>query len=75
MFFERQDYNDRVVCVDGSIPADEPVFLLRGKDPVAFNRVVEWAIDAYDMGRIDSIKFGSVVHHAVQMREWFKKHA
>ena len=32
MKFTREDYNRRIVDVDGKIPEDEPVFLLRAQD-------------------------------------------
>lgn len=32
MKFTRADYNKRIVDKAGKIPADEPVFLLRGQD-------------------------------------------
>jgi hypothetical protein len=32
MKFTRADYNQRIVDTEGKIPADEPVFLLRGQD-------------------------------------------
>jgi len=32
MKFTRDDYNERIVDKAGKIPADEPVFLLRGQD-------------------------------------------
>lgn len=35
MKHQNPEYDERVQCIDGSIPDDEPVFLLRGKDPHA----------------------------------------
>lgn len=38
----REDYN-RIQDPEGKIPADEPVFLLRGQDPAAADTVRFWA--------------------------------
>ncbi|MBN2744073.1 hypothetical protein LX69_01856 [Breznakibacter xylanolyticus] len=35
MKFTREDYNRRIIDVDGKIPDDEPVFLLRAQDKFA----------------------------------------
>ena len=35
MLHARTDYNDRVRCVDGSIPENEPVFLVRAQDALS----------------------------------------
>ena len=42
MIHARDDYN-RIQDPAGLIPADEPVFLLRGQDPAAPNTVDRWA--------------------------------
>jgi len=39
----RADY-DRIQDPDGKIPADEPVFLIRGQDRVAASTVLVWAM-------------------------------
>nr|VFJ90890.1 MAG: Calcineurin-like phosphoesterase [Candidatus Kentron sp. LFY] len=39
----REDYNRRVPCVDGSIPENEPVFLLRGQDRFAADALRAYA--------------------------------
>jgi len=43
MKFEREDYQRRIVDLDNVIPADEPVFLLRGQDIYAARVVRFWA--------------------------------
>lgn len=42
MIHARKDY-DRIQDPDGVIPLDEPVFLVRGQDPVGYLVVREWA--------------------------------
>ena len=32
MKFTREDYNRRIIDIEGKIPTDEPVFLLRAQD-------------------------------------------
>ena len=68
MKHERSDYNDRVKCVDGSIPEDEPVFLLRGKDPVA-SQVVKYWVFLKDKELSDE-KRDAVLAHAEKMWEY-----
>lgn len=43
MRHKREDYNGRIVDLQGIIPEDEPVFLLRGKDPHAAKAVAYYA--------------------------------
>ena len=45
MRFGRQDYNRRIVDLEGKIPDDEPVFLLRGQDVLAPKLLLMWAAD------------------------------
>lgn len=66
MIHEREDYNKRVTCTDGSIPEDEPVFLLRAKDPMAYMVVRIWAT----ISVIDEGKRKSVLEHAERMRDY-----
>lgn len=42
MLHARQDYNEAIQCADGSIPDDEPVFLLRAQDRTALATVKIW---------------------------------
>jgi hypothetical protein len=39
----RPDYQHRIVDLDGVIPDDEPVFLLRGQDKLAPGLLAQWA--------------------------------
>ena len=43
MKFERKDYQRRIVDLENVIPADEPVFLLRGQDIYAAKVIRVWA--------------------------------
>jgi hypothetical protein len=51
------------------IPADEPVFVLRGQDPYAPTGVVRYARLAEDRGAPQSY-VESVVNHAVDVDDW-----
>jgi len=72
MIHERADYNDRVKCVDGSIPEDEPVFLLRGKDPSACQVIHFWAfLNSHGVPKdVQDAKTESVLAHAKRMRDY-----
>lgn len=73
----RKDYQARIIDnlwpAEGSIPADEPVFLLRAKDIVAPSIVRAWATAAYGAGADDRITAAARAH-ADAMEDWQKKH-
>jgi hypothetical protein len=46
----RPDYNRRIVDLDGKIPEDEPVFLIRGRDPASVAGARAYAQAVADMG-------------------------
>jgi len=69
MKHERADYNERVKCVDGSIPENEPVFLLRGKDPFA-QQVVEYWVFLHRHRKSLEVKRERVLAHAQKMYEY-----
>lgn len=64
----RADY-DRIQDPAGKIPADEPVFLLRGQDRCAPAIVDCWAILAEAMGASREI-VDAAKSQARQMRSW-----
>jgi len=64
MKHQRKDYDTRVICTDGSIPDDEPVFLLRGKDPTAAAVVRHWLRLNQDR---PSGQLSLVANHAIKM--------
>jgi hypothetical protein len=66
MKHEREDYNQRVVFTDGSIPEEEPVFLLRGKDFWAHKIVRIWAM----FHPCTKEKRERVLAHADKMEKW-----
>ncbi len=68
MKHQREDYNERIKCVDGSIPDDEPVFLLRGKDPTAASCLRHWI--SLNQHR-DKDKLEAIEKHA----EWMEGYA
>jgi len=67
----RMDYND-VVALDKKIPADEPVFLIRGQDAVGAHIVRQWA-DAFESAGGDPKLAESARAHALLMDAWPKK--
>lgn len=46
----RPDYNRRIVDLDGLIPADEPVFFVRGHDRAALHAVRAYALEVARLG-------------------------
>ena len=72
MIHERADYNERVQCVDGSIPEDEPVFLLRGKDSIAHKVIEYWCfLNRHGVPKdVVEAKLASVMAHADRMRDY-----
>ena len=46
MIHARKDYNDKVQCIDGSIPEHEPVFCVRGQDNL-IGRVIRFYLSEY----------------------------
>lgn len=55
-----------------AIPADEPVFLIRGQDIVGGNAVRAWA-DLAEMAGADPNIVKTAREHAVKMDNWPKK--
>lgn len=53
---------------------DEPVFVLRAKDPIAPAAVEEWARQAQQTGRHEPAKIEEARALAQQMREWRTDH-
>lgn len=64
----REDYN-HIQDPSGKIPADEPVFLLRGQDKIAPQLLVEWANLLEAMGG-DQDMANKVRNHAMEMLKW-----
>lgn len=69
MKHERTDYNERVKCVDGSIPENEPVFLLRGKDMFA-KQTIEYWVFLHRNRRGFEDKAERVLAHAQKMAKY-----
>jgi len=68
----REDYN-RIQDPDGKIPADEPVFLLRGQDVLAPDTLRYWADKLRHKYRNHHMA-KMVEDHADAMVEWQKTH-
>jgi len=50
MIHAREDYQDRIQDSENKIPADEPVFLLRGQDALAPSLLLDWASRMRSLG-------------------------
>ena len=61
---------DDVQDTSGRIPIDEPVFLLRGADPIAVATVKFWLDLSKDAG-IHRDKAQIVTNHMTKMSEWY----
>lgn len=71
MKHSRKDY-DRIQDPSGKIPADEPVFLLRAQDEVAWIVVLDWAVIAETRG-VSPELVKQARDQAEKMRVWSKK--
>lgn len=68
----REDYN-RIQDPENLIPADEPVFLLRGKDICAPEAIEKWCELAAKHGAHEDI-INAAQAHADEMRVWQIEH-
>jgi hypothetical protein len=50
MIHAREDYDERIQDSKHLIPADEPVFLLRGQDALAPSLLLDWASRMRSLG-------------------------
>lgn len=81
MDFGREDYNkylNNIYNYDGSerelpFDSDEPVFLIRGCDPIGIQLLVEYAKQLM-LSDTSSEIAKSAFNHAVKMQEWQKLH-
>ena len=72
MIHAREDYNERIQDSAGLIPADEPVFIVRGQDAVGFLAVRAWAHLHRVNGGSDPA-YEAAMKHAKLMEDWPKK--
>jgi hypothetical protein len=72
MDFGRNDYKDNIKCKPAFIPKDEPVFLLRARDPFAAGIVREWSDDLERCGGNPAM-VQSARDHARKLEAWNKK--
>jgi len=68
----RKDYNKRIQDNEGRIPANEPVFLIRGQDKVGADTVRAWAKLNREAGGDPSLSTRAMAH-ARKMEAWPKK--
>jgi hypothetical protein len=70
MIHARKDYDERIQDSANLIPADEPVFLLRGQDEFGGDVAEYWAnLYAYKYGS-ESPVAKAVFAHADKMKDW-----
>lgn len=69
----RYDYN-RIQDPSGKIPEDEPVFLLRAQDPIAYEIVSIYAQRAEEIGA-DPLLVEAARQHSAAMWRWPTKKA
>jgi len=69
----RKDYNERIQDLANLIPADEPVFLIRGQDQVGSATVRAWAHLNKVNGGSD-VCTSSALRQADRMEAWASKH-
>ena len=74
MLHARADYNERFQDAANLIPADEPVFLIRGQDQVGADAVRAWAHLHRNNGGSD-IVYARAMAHADLMEAWPKHKA
>lgn len=65
--------DDRIQDPDGIIPADEPVFLMRGSDRHAAQAVRDWAAAVLANGG-DRAVVSAAHRHARLMEAWYAAH-
>ncbi len=70
MKFTREDYNKRIVDLEGKIPEDEPVFLLRAQDKHAPDTLRFYANLLKADGNIEMAE--ELLAHARSMIVWQK---
>jgi len=70
MIHARKDYDERIQDSANLIPADEPVFLLRGQDEFGGDVTAYWARLYADKYGADNPVVVAVMKHAGQMDRW-----
>lgn len=68
----RKDYDERIQDSAGIIPADEPVFLIRGQDQMAARAVRHYA-DLIESKGASAEDVAAVHRHALAMTNWRPK--
>ncbi len=66
----REDYNRRIACTDGSIPDEEPVFLLRAQDRTAVATVRFWIDQQRALPDCDHRSVILAERHVERMEKW-----
>lgn len=69
----RADYQSRIQDSAGLIPANEPVFLIRGQDQAAIPAAEAWCTEAERLGADPAIVL-LVREHIERVRAWQDRH-
>ena len=69
MIHARKDYNERIQDAENKIPADEPVFLIRGQDHVGASAVRAWA-HLHRINGGSDVAYDLAMKHADRMDNW-----
>jgi hypothetical protein len=73
MLHARADHQSRIHDSAGLIPADEPVFFIRGQDRAAIPAAEAWCVEAERLGA-DPAVVAAVRKHIEKVRDWQTKH-
>ena len=65
----RKDYNERIQDAANLIPADEPVFLIRGQDRIGHAAVRAWA-HLHRINGGSDVAYTLAMRHADLMENW-----
>lgn len=74
MLHARKDYNEWIQDSENKIPADEPVFLLRGQDIHAPALLDIYVAISKASGNFDYNIVHAISSHANAMRDWQARH-
>lgn len=73
MALKRDEISDPTSCLNRAAD-DEPVFVLRAKDPLAAKLVEDWAARAVISGTHEDARIQGAYRFAQSMRAWREQH-